>query len=220
MAELERLTRLFQDILDMARIDAEAIRIERQWVTAGRRRRRRPGARAACARGTRAARRGRRGHGGRDRPASDLGGAVARDRECGAVLAGRPADSRAGAASSATACTSRSPIRDPGSIRASSSTCSSASIGAARRGRRRSGPAWVCRSRADCCLRPAAASGRRTCPGRARRFSMVVPGRGARRRGGLVDHGRAHPHRRRRTEHHRHGGAAAARAGVRRASRR
>ena len=34
MSELERLTRLFQDILDMARIDAEAIRIERQWVTA------------------------------------------------------------------------------------------------------------------------------------------------------------------------------------------
>jgi two-component system, OmpR family, sensor histidine kinase KdpD len=34
MTELERLTRLFQDILDMARIDAEAIQIERQWVTA------------------------------------------------------------------------------------------------------------------------------------------------------------------------------------------
>jgi two-component system, OmpR family, sensor histidine kinase KdpD len=34
MSELERLTRLFQDILDMARIDAEAIRIDRQWVTA------------------------------------------------------------------------------------------------------------------------------------------------------------------------------------------
>lgn len=34
MTELERLTRLFQDILDMARIDAEAIRIEKQWVTA------------------------------------------------------------------------------------------------------------------------------------------------------------------------------------------
>ena len=33
-AELDRLTRLFQDILDMARIDAEAISIERQWVTA------------------------------------------------------------------------------------------------------------------------------------------------------------------------------------------
>ena len=32
--ELERLTRLFRDILDMARIDAEAIHIERQWVTA------------------------------------------------------------------------------------------------------------------------------------------------------------------------------------------
>ena len=34
MAELDRLTRLFQAILDIARIDAEAIRIERQWVTA------------------------------------------------------------------------------------------------------------------------------------------------------------------------------------------
>ena len=34
MTELERLTSLFQDILDMARIDAEAIEIERQWVTA------------------------------------------------------------------------------------------------------------------------------------------------------------------------------------------
>jgi len=32
-AELERLTRLFQDILDMARIDAEAILVEPQWVT-------------------------------------------------------------------------------------------------------------------------------------------------------------------------------------------
>jgi two-component system, OmpR family, sensor histidine kinase KdpD len=33
IAELDRLTRLFQDILDMARIDAAAIPIERQWVT-------------------------------------------------------------------------------------------------------------------------------------------------------------------------------------------
>jgi two-component system sensor histidine kinase KdpD len=33
LSELERLTRLFQDILDMARIDASAIRIDRQWVT-------------------------------------------------------------------------------------------------------------------------------------------------------------------------------------------
>jgi two-component system sensor histidine kinase KdpD len=33
-AELDRLTRLFQDILDMARIDASAIRVDRQWVTA------------------------------------------------------------------------------------------------------------------------------------------------------------------------------------------
>ena len=34
MAELDRLTRLFQDILDMARIDAAAIHVERQWVAA------------------------------------------------------------------------------------------------------------------------------------------------------------------------------------------
>jgi two-component system sensor histidine kinase KdpD len=34
IAELDRLTRLFQDILDMARIDAAAIRVDRQWVTA------------------------------------------------------------------------------------------------------------------------------------------------------------------------------------------
>src|SRR6185295_7258309 len=32
--ELDRLTRLFEDILDMARIDADAIMVERQWVTA------------------------------------------------------------------------------------------------------------------------------------------------------------------------------------------
>jgi two-component system sensor histidine kinase KdpD len=32
--ELHRLTRLFQDILDMARIDAAVIRIDKQWVTA------------------------------------------------------------------------------------------------------------------------------------------------------------------------------------------
>lgn len=34
VAEIDRLTRLFQDILDMARIDADAISVERQWVTA------------------------------------------------------------------------------------------------------------------------------------------------------------------------------------------
>ena len=33
VSELERLRRLFQDILDMARIDASAIDVERQWVT-------------------------------------------------------------------------------------------------------------------------------------------------------------------------------------------
>ncbi len=33
LVELDRLNRLFQDILDMARIDAAAIDVERQWVT-------------------------------------------------------------------------------------------------------------------------------------------------------------------------------------------
>jgi len=33
LSELDRLTRLFQDILDMARIDAHGIVAERQWVT-------------------------------------------------------------------------------------------------------------------------------------------------------------------------------------------
>ena len=33
IVELDRLNRLFQDILDMARIDAAAIQVERQWVT-------------------------------------------------------------------------------------------------------------------------------------------------------------------------------------------
>jgi two-component system, OmpR family, sensor histidine kinase KdpD len=33
IVELERLNRLFQDILDMARIDAAAIHVEQQWVT-------------------------------------------------------------------------------------------------------------------------------------------------------------------------------------------
>jgi two-component system sensor histidine kinase KdpD len=34
ITELDRLTRLFQDILEMARIDAAAIRVDRQWVAA------------------------------------------------------------------------------------------------------------------------------------------------------------------------------------------
>lgn len=34
ISEIDRLTRLFEAVLDIARIDAAAIRIERQWVTA------------------------------------------------------------------------------------------------------------------------------------------------------------------------------------------
>lgn len=33
--EVDRLTRLFRDILDMARIDANAVRLEREWVSPG-----------------------------------------------------------------------------------------------------------------------------------------------------------------------------------------
>jgi two-component system, OmpR family, sensor histidine kinase KdpD len=35
ITEIDRLTRLFQDILDMARIDAAAIKVDREWVAAG-----------------------------------------------------------------------------------------------------------------------------------------------------------------------------------------
>ncbi len=58
--ELHRLTRLFQDILDMARIDAAAIRVDKQWVTRRRCRRRGQRARAARARRPCVARRRRR----------------------------------------------------------------------------------------------------------------------------------------------------------------
>ena len=107
MAELERLTRLFQDILDMARIDAEAIRIERQWVTAA------DVVDAALAHVRHAVEghalrgRGRRRDGGRDRSAPDIGGAGARHRERRALLAGRRADPRARRGGRATVCTSR-----------------------------------------------------------------------------------------------------------------
>ena len=69
ITELDRLTRLLQDILDMARIDAAAIRVNRQWVTAA------DVVDAAIAHvrhalDGRAARRRRRRHGCRDRSAA------------------------------------------------------------------------------------------------------------------------------------------------------
>ena len=60
IAELDRLTRLFQDILDMARIDAAAIRVDRAMGHGGRYRRRRDRPRQARARRASAAGRRRR----------------------------------------------------------------------------------------------------------------------------------------------------------------
>ena len=74
-----------------------------------------------------------------------------------------------------TGCTCRSPIAGPASIPASSSTCSSASIADTPRARRRSEPAWDCRSPAGLL---AAAGGRIWAEnvGGGARFSMVIPG--------------------------------------------
>ena len=85
--------------------------------------------------------------------------------------------------------------------------------------RRHSAPAWASSITRGLL---SAAGGRiwaENAPGAGARFSLVVPGRGPRRRRWPRSHGRAHPHRRRRAEHHRHGGAAAARAGLRRVLR-
>ena len=97
----------------------------------------------------------------------------------------------------------------PGLDPASSTTCSSGSIAAARRGRRRSAPAWGSRSRAGCWRRRADGSGPRTCPRPARDSRSWCRAPCARSRWPNSD-GRAYPHRRRRAEHSRHRRAAAA----------
>ena len=93
LMELDRLTRLFQDILDMARIDAAAIHFDPQWVT--------PAdvvdAASAQVRHPRTAsppRQCRRADRDRDRSARRIGRVVAPARERRALLARRSRDRR------------------------------------------------------------------------------------------------------------------------------
>ena len=213
IAELDRLTRLFQDILDMARIDAAAIRVDRQWVAAA------DVVDAAVAhvrhalRGTRTACGCRRRHGGGDRSTPRVGRACrtcSRTRRCTRRPTGR---SSSRPAWNRTDCMSPSRTMAQGSIRASSITSSSVSTADARLARRHLARGWGSRSHEGCWRQPAGGSGPRTCRAPARDSRLSCPGRSAQQRW-RSSHGRAHPHRRRRTEHHWHRGSAVASARV------
>ena len=175
IAELDRLTRLFQDILDMARIDAAAIRVDRQWVAAA------DVVDAAVAH----VRHALEGHAlrvdadadmdGADRSAPRVGRAVAPARERGAVLAGRQGDPRPGPRGTGWVACRPSRTMARGSIRASSITSSSVSTADARLARRHLARGWGSRSREGCWRQPAGGSGPRTClaPARDLRFSCL-----------------------------------------------
>ena len=149
-AELIRLTRLFEDILDMARIDAAAVPVQREWVTPA------DVVDAAMAH----VRHAIDGHA--LRVDADDEHAVNIDARLASVALSHllenaarysPADRddrRRRADRVRTASSARSPITVRASIRASSITCSSAFIAAAAPSRRRRAPAWGWRSRADC----------------------------------------------------------------------
>ena len=139
LMELDRLTRLFQDILDMARIDAAAIHFEPQWVTPA------DVVDAASPRsgtssnGHRPARRRRRPDRDRDRPARGIGGVVAPARERGAVLARRTREIEVDARVQPDGLHVAVTDHGPASTRANWTTCSSASIAAVRHGQRVAG---------------------------------------------------------------------------------
>ena len=103
LGEAERLSRLFENILEMARIDAGAVATDLRWahpseIVAE--------ARAQVERATRdhvAARRRRSRHAGASRSAPDRRGACARDRERRAVRAGRIGHRHHGARRATTA---------------------------------------------------------------------------------------------------------------------
>ena len=168
MAELDRLTRLFQDILDMARIDAAAIRVDRQWVAAA------DVVDAAVAH----VRHALEGHALRVDADADM--EVEIDPRLASVALSHllenaaqyspagPGDPRARPRRTRRPARLGHRPRARVSIPASSITCSSASTADARPGRRRSAPAWGSRSRADCWRQPAGGSGPRTCPAPAR----------------------------------------------------
>ena len=175
IAELDRLTRLLQDILDMARIDAAAIRIDRQWVAAA------DVVDAAVAH----VRHALEGHALRVDADADMDGARSihasrrwRCRTCSRTrrCTRRPTErSLSRPAWNGMDCASPSRTRVPGSIRASSITSSSVSIADARLARRHLGRGWGSRSHGGCWRQPAGGSGPRTCraPARDLRFSCL-----------------------------------------------
>ena len=176
MAELERLTRLFRDILDMARIDAAAIRVNREWVDARRRRRRRSRPREARARrrirfawmATTA---------GRSR--SIRGWPRSRCRTCWRTRRATPRQAWTSAwtlAPTGKGCAYRCTIRGRAWIRVSSSTSSSASTADGPPGRPTFGTGMGLAITRGLL---AAAGGRvwaENVPGAGARFSMTVPG--------------------------------------------
>ena len=201
----------------MARIDAAAIRVDRQWVTAA------DVVDAAIAH----VRHALEGHavarGRRRRSARWKSIRVSRRwpcRTCSKTRRStrrRPRASSCTRASSTTGCTYRSPTTARASIPASSIICSSASTAAGRPAQASFGTGMGLSITRGLL---AAAGGTGLGRERARRRRAILDrrcrARCASRHGGAVDDGRAHPHRRRRAEHHRHRGAAAARARLRR----
>ena len=184
ITELERLTRLLQDILDMARIDAEAIRVDRQWVAAA------DVVDAAVAH----IRHALEGHALSVDADADM--EVETDPRLASVAlshllenaaqysaADRPilVQARVERDGLHVSVTDHGPGLDPGS----SITCSNASTAAAQPGRRHLAPGWGSPSREVCWQQPADASGPRMCRAPARGFRLSSRA-GARRDGGAV----------------------------------
>ena len=160
----------------MARIDAAAIRVDRDWVTAeevvdaAMRLRQTDARRTSAARGrqpaTSRSRSIRVSHRARCRTFS-------RTRRSTRRPAARSRWTRAW---TTTACTFQSPTRDPVWMPVSSNISSSVSIEDSLRDRRPSAPAWASRSRVDCSRLQADESGQKTCPGGGAKFSLVIFG--------------------------------------------
>ena len=163
LQELDRLTRLFQDILDMARIDAAAVNPDRQWVSPADVVDAAVAHVAPATRGTRAS--DRRGRTDRDPGGSSLDLDCARPRagERRTVLAERMRRSRYAPGRRAMAHTSSSGITVQGSSHQTWIISSSRSI-AAQKHDMPPEQDWGSRSPAGCWRPKAVGFGARTCP--------------------------------------------------------
>ena len=162
LSEVERLTRLFQNILEMARIDAGAVATESRWTH--------PSEIVAAARDqvehtlqrSQSGRHHRAGRAGAARSAADRDGAGAPAGERRPVHAAGIDDRRHAPRVGRGAGDSRCATTAPGSRRPTCRTCSSGSTAARRRKRGPPAPAWACGSCADCWRSSTGGSGRRT----------------------------------------------------------